>query len=227
MYRKKFVNILIILTVPLTFFYSKIFGARRYYIAAFIFCVLCVGAVLSGFENSKPNSLKMAIIAVMCAIGVAGRRVFAPVPFFKPVAAVAILCGAGLGAQAGFLCGAMIMLVSNFMFGQGPWTVWQMLAFGLIGYFAGLIFYRRKNFQQPVAMSIYGFLFYVFATGPILDLSGIFGFSMGNKVSLYATLLAGLPVNIIGGIATFIFLIILGKPTLKKLDRLTKKYNLS
>lgn len=102
-----------------------------------------------------------------------------------------------------------------------------MLAFGLIGYFAGLIFYRRKKFQQPVAMSIYGFLFYVFATGPILDLSGIFGFSMGNKVSLYATLLAGLPVNITGGIATFIFLLILGKPTLKKLDRLTKKYNLS
>ena len=147
----------------------------------------------------------MAIIAVMCAIGVAGERVSCTCsPLFKPVAAVAILCGAGLGAQAGFLCGAMIMLVSNFMFGQGPWTVWQMLAFGLIGYFAGLIFYRRKNFQQPVVMSIYGFLFYVFATGPILDLSGIFGFSMGNKVSLYATLLAGLPVNITGGIATFI-----------------------
>ena len=101
----------------------------------------------------------------MCAIGVAGRRVFAPVPFFKPVAAVAILCGAGLGAQAGFLCGAMIMLVSNFMFGQGPWTVWQMLAFGLIGYFAGLIT-AEKIFNNLLQCQFTDFCFMFLQQGP-------------------------------------------------------------
>lgn len=51
-----------------------------------------------------------------------------------------ILAGVGLGAEAGFLTGAMAGFVSNFFFGQGPWTPWQMFSFGIIGFLAGLLF---------------------------------------------------------------------------------------
>lgn len=218
--------ILLFACVPLTILYPKIFGARRYYLASFIFALLSCSAVMLSFEKSQPGALKMSLIAVLSAMAIAGRAVFAGIPFFKPVGAVIILTGASLGPQAGFMCGAVSMLVSNFLFSQGPWTLWQMLAFGVMGLLSGFLFHNRKTLQKPSFLATFGFLEYILITGPILDLSGIFSYSMGGKRSLHATLLAGLSVNIIGGISTFIFLIILATPIMRKINRLIKKYGI-
>ena len=209
-----------------TVFFPKVLGRRGYYMAAFVFALLATGAVFLTIENSKPNSLKMAVIAVMCALGIAGRAVFAGVPFVKPVAAIVTLTGVCLGPQRGFLRGAVTMLISNFMFSQGPWTLWQMLGFGMLGFLAGLIFYKRKKLQKPAVIAICGTVFYILITGPILDLSGIFAYSIGGKASLGATLLAGLPVNISSGVATGVFLLLLAKPIISKLNRIIVKYGL-
>ena len=219
-------RLLITACVPLALFYTKIFGARRYYLAAFVFALFALLSVFLSFEKSKQNSLKLALTAVMCALGIAGRAVFAAVPFFKPVGAVTILAGLSFGPRTGFLCGALIMLISNFMFGQGPWTVFQMLGFGIMGALSGLLFYKRERLCKPLILSVFGFLCYVLITGPILDLSGIFAFSVGGKASLYATLLAGLPVNLTGGAATAFFLFVLSKPIISKLKRIINKYNI-
>jgi hypothetical protein len=82
----------------------------------------------------------MVIIAVLCGIAVAGRAAFFMLPQFKPVVAIVIIAGASLGAESGFIVGALSGFVSNFIFGQGPWTPWQMFAFGMIGFIAGLLF---------------------------------------------------------------------------------------
>ena len=58
-------------------------------------------------------------------------------PQVKPCAAIIIITGIALGKKAGFLTGAMTAFVSNFFMGQGPWTPWQMVAFGLLGYIFG------------------------------------------------------------------------------------------
>ena len=212
--------------IPLTLFFPKTLGSRCYYLAAFVFCTLAIGAVFASFENAQNSSLKLSVIAVLCALAIAGRAVFAAVPFVKPVAAIVIITGAALGPQAGFMAGAVSMLVSNFMFGQGPWTVWQMLAFGICGMLAGVIFYRKKNIQKPALMAVYGFVEYLLITGPVLDLSGIFAYTMPGKVSLVGTLLAGLPVNLTSAAATAVFLIALTKPVMTKLNRLIIKYGL-
>ena len=209
-----------------TVFFPKVLGTRGYYVAAFVYALLAVGAVFLSFEKSRPNTLKMAVIAVMCALGIGGRAVFAGVPFVKPVAAIVTLTGVCLGPQAGFLSGAIIMLVSNFMFSQGPWTLWQMLAFGIMGMLAGLIFHRREKMQKPAVLAFFGFVCYLCITGPVLDLSGIFAYSMGGKTSLAATLLAGLSVNITAAVATAVFLMILSKPVINKLRRIIIKYGL-
>lgn len=70
------------------------------------------------------------VISVLAAIGVAGRAAFFIVPSFKPVAAIVILTGISFGGEAGFLVGCLIMTLSNMFMGQGPWTPWQMFAFG-------------------------------------------------------------------------------------------------
>jgi len=71
--------------------------------------------------------------------GVLGRAAFFMVPQFKPILALVILAGLTLGSPAGFMTGAMTAFVSNFFFGQGPWTPWQMAALGLVGFLAGLL----------------------------------------------------------------------------------------
>ena len=228
--QKKFKNIIkwaaVAGCIPLTVFFPHVFGRRGYYLAAFFFALLALGSVLASFEKSQPGTLKISVIAVMCALAVAGRMVFAGVPFVKPVAAFVIITGAMLGGQAGFLCGAVSMLISNFMFSQGPWTVWQMLAFGIMGLLSGFVFHKRSRLKKTWIMALFGFFCYVAVTGPILDLSGIFAYTMGGKQSLAGTLIAGLPVNLTAAVATAVFLFILAKPIMKKLDRIIIKYGL-
>ncbi|MBR4036890.1 MAG: ECF transporter S component [Oscillospiraceae bacterium] len=210
----------------LTVAFPHVFGRRGYYLAAFIYAVMAIGSVLLSFENRNTAPLKLAVLAVMCALGIGSRMVFAGVPFIKPVAAIVILTGACMGPQRGFVSGAVIMLVSNFMFGQGPWTVWQMLAFGITGMLAGVIFYKNKTMKKPVFLSVFGFVCYRFITGPILDLSGIFAYSMGGKTSLIATLTFGFGINLTSAVSTAVFLVILADPIIKKLNRINIKYGL-
>ncbi len=212
--------------VGVTLAFPKMFGLRRYYLAAMIFCLLAMGRLFSSFEKSQPNVLKLQLIAVMCAMAVAGRAVFAGVPFVKPVAALVIISGAMLGPLAGFVTGAMAMLVSNFMFSQGPWTLWQMLAFGVCGLLAGLVFYRHEKLKKPAVMAIWGAVEYVMITGPILDISGIFTYSMGRHMAVTALLISGFSVNLTAAIATFAFLLVLAGPIMKKLNRIIIKYGL-
>ncbi len=210
----------------LTLAFPSVFGSRGYYLAAFVFCVIAVGSVFASFENSGTDTLKLVLIAVMCALAVAGRMVFAAVPFVKPVAAFVIMSGAMLGPQRGFLTGAVTMLVSNFMFGQGPWTVWQMMAFGIIGFGAGLLFYRKTGRKTNISLALYGFIVYMLVAGPLLDISGIFAYTRPGKVSLVAVLLAGLPVNLTSAVSTVVFLLVLSKPVMSKLNRIIIKYGL-
>ena len=93
------------------------------------------------FDKKRPQAREMVPIAVMSAIGVVGRTLFAvvPLPNFKPVSAVVIITGVAFGPETGFLTGALTGFISNFVFGQGPWTPWQMFCWGMIGFIAGLL----------------------------------------------------------------------------------------
>ena len=100
------------------------------------------------FEQRRPGARELVLLACLCGLGVAGRGAFFWAPQCKPVTALTILTGVSLGGQAGFLVGAVTMLVSNLFFGQGPWTPWQMFAMGCIGGLAGSLFSRRGRRSQ-------------------------------------------------------------------------------
>ena len=87
---------------------------------------------------------------------------FGPIPDFKPVSAIAIIAGATLGRRNGFMVGALAALTSNFFFGQGMWTPWQMYAWGLVGYIGGALahagaFGRADGTVRMPALLAYGF----------------------------------------------------------------------
>jgi Squalene-hopene cyclase C-terminal domain/Prenyltransferase and squalene oxidase repeat len=110
---------------------------------------LILGAVLLGgfawYERSRPTSQVVALVAALAALAIAGRIAFAAFPNVKPTTDIVILAGYALGPAPGFAVGALTALVSNFWFGQGPWTPWQMAGWGLCGILgAGLAIVRPR-----------------------------------------------------------------------------------
>jgi len=99
--------------------------------------VVVAGVAMYGLKAVPAQEL--AIVAAIAALGVAGRILFASLPNFKPVTFIVLVGGIGFGPGAGFMIGATTALVSNFFFGQGPWTPWQMVAWGAVGVVGGLM----------------------------------------------------------------------------------------
>ncbi len=192
-------------------------GREYYYVSL---AIMLAGVILFvlGFENRRPSVAELTIIAVMCSIGVASRVSFFFFPQIKPLAAVVIITGISLGAESGFITGAVSAFVSNFYFGQGSWTPFQMFALGVVGFFAGIVF--RKVPVNRFSISVYGLLSVVVIYGGIVDINTLF-YSMGENTwnSILWVYGTGLPMNLMFGISTVIFLVLLHKPVLSRLTR--------
>ncbi|HEX6204917.1 MAG TPA: prenyltransferase/squalene oxidase repeat-containing protein [Solirubrobacterales bacterium] len=134
---------------------------------------LVVGAViLAGFawyERSRPPAQVVALVAALAALAIAGRIAFAAFPNVKPTTDIIIFAGYTLGGAPGFAVGALTALVSNFWFGQGPWTPWQMVGWGLCGVLGGLLALGTRNASRWVLAATCGFagIFY----GALLNFS--------------------------------------------------------
>lgn len=185
----------------------------------------CVPFVIR-FERRKGPHLgrEIAVLAVLIGLSALGRFVFAWLPGFKPLAAVAILAGIYLGGDAGFLVGALSMVVSNFYFGHGPWTVFQMVAFGLIGLGAGALARILRN--RPILTALYGVLSAVFFS-MLMDVWTALWLDGGFAPGRYWTLVvAATPFTLVYAVSNVLFLAILMKPVGNTLTRLRVKYGI-
>lgn len=223
----KTLEALFIIAVPLTVFLGMGAGSGRKWLYISIIAIAELFAAFAAhFEGRRPRARELAVIAALCALAVAGRAALFMVPQVKPVAAIAILAGAGLGGEAGFLVGLLSAFVSNFMFGQGPWTPWQMLGFGLVGLISGALFFASRR-AKTLPMCVYGALSILFVYGPINDISEVLMYqSEPNLAMALTTLAAGFPFNVMHAAATAVFLLILAGPMMKKLTRLRVKYGI-
>ena len=225
--RTRFAAVLSLVLVPaLVLLGSLVWANRRFYLVSILVTILSLLPMLLRFERRGPQARELVILSVMIALAVAGRAAFSFAPAFKPVAAVVILSGAAFGCEAGFLVGAGSAFLSNFFFGQGPWTPWQMLGFGLIGFLAGLFFAHRYQ-PRRLGLCVFGF-FAVFALyGPLLDVGSVLMVSGDvTKEAIVAALATGVAFNAIHGAATVVFLALAGEPLLRKLDRVKIKYGI-
>lgn len=179
---------------------------------AFFSCIL----FYIGYEK-RGKTRRLIIVSVMTALAVTGRFIFAPVPAFKPVTAIVVLTALYLGSSAGFLTGSFSALISNFYFGQGPWTPFQMLSWGIIGFIAGLL--RKKLRNGKIWLALYG-IFAGVLYSLILDLWSVLWYNNEFDLNLYfAALLSSLPHTAIYAVSNVIFLILIYKPIGKKLER--------
>ena len=202
---------------------------RSWMYGSILMMIIILGAFYAGFEKGRPHARTIVLIAVMVTLAVAGRVAFFWIPQFKPIIAVVVIGGVAMGAQSGFVIGSMSALVSNFIFGQGPWTVFQMVAWGLIGMLAGLIFCGR-DMESRLEMT--GLLIFAAGScfvihGGITDMWTAFSISdhptLGTLLTVYGT---GLIADAVLAAATVIFLLALTRPMLKKINRVKLKYGM-
>lgn len=197
---------------------------RRYMATSLAMLAEILGFFFISFEKKRPGAKEIALVAVLCALGVAGRSVFFMLPQFKPVAALVILCGAAYGPETGFLVGAGTMLASNLFFGQGPWTPWQMCAMGLVGYLTGMLFRRRGC---RLTLCAWGGAAVFALYGLMVNLSSAIMYQPELRWSTFlAYIVSGVPFDLIHAGSTVLFLWLLAEPVMEKLQRVKRKFDL-
>ena len=214
-----------LVAVPAVLFACALLQFDQTALLTLVVAVAAVAVFFASFEASRPPLRRIMPTVVLGALAAAGRILFAPVADVKPVSAVCIVAGAVFGRQSGFMVGALAALVSNFFFGQGPWTPWQMYAWGLVGYLAGVLADRGWLDRTPVLLA-FGFssaLLY----GLLLNGWNAIGFI--HPLTVPAVLVsfgAALPFDLLHGVATVVFLAALYLPWKRKLERIKRKYAL-
>ncbi len=216
-----------LLLIPLTIFFGmEYLDNRKYYFISLALIVETLIPFFVMFEERRPRAKEIVVVAVMCALAVAGRVAFEMLPQFKPVAAIVIISGIMLGGEAGFLVGALSAFVSNFFFGQTPFTPWQMLAFGLIGFASGAIF-RKGMPKKRVWICLFGFIATFIIYGGIMNPVSVILGQPNPTAEMFITAYAtGFMFDIVHSLATAVFLFFIAKPMGEKLSRIKKKYGI-
>ena len=221
--------ILIVLCIPLTIFAGVFYLGDRYYnITALLVLTECMVPFVLVFESRRPKARELVIIAVLCAIGVAGRAAFFMLPQFKPVLALVIISGVAFGGETGFLVGAVTMMVSNVLFSQGPWMPWQMFSMGIIGFLAGVCFRKGLLRRSRGSLATFGAFSAVIIYGGIMNPAAalMYNAQSVNWEMLLGYYVTGLPMDLIHACATVICIFLAAEPMLEKLDRIKVKYGL-
>ncbi len=221
-------TLMILILIPLTIYIGIFYlESRKYYFISLLIILETMIPFLMMFESRKPKARELVIISVLCGLAVAGRAAFYMLPQFKPVLALIIISGVAFGGETGFIVGSVTGFISNFFFGQGPWTPWQMFAFGIVGFLAGLLF--KKGFLKKIRalLSIFGFFVTLIIYGGIMNPASVIMWQ--NKITwemIISAYMTGLPLDLVHALSTAFFLWFLSEPMIDKLQRIKVKYGL-
>lgn len=217
----------IFVLIPATLYLGTNLTGRMYYLTITLIIIEVMLPFFCLFEARKPQPRELVTVAVMAALAAASRAAFAFLPSFKPITGIIMIAGIAFGAEVGFLTGALGIFASNFLFSQGPWTPWQMLAYGIAGFVSGLVFHKRREKFKPLLLAVFGFVMVAVLIGPLLDCCTVFtSLTIFSWPAVALVFAQGLPLNISHAAATALTLLLIGRPLLQKLDRLQIKYGM-
>lgn len=220
MIKKILENVVSFVIIPVVLLFGMFFfGENAYaYVSVVIAVIVCL--LFYMIYEKRGRTRKLVIVAVMTALAVAGRFVFGFLPAFKPVTAITVMTAMYLGSTAGFLTGSFSALISDFWFGQGPWTPFQMFSWGMIGFIAGLL--GKPLQRSKILLIIYG-VFSGVLYSVIMDFWSVLWYNAEFSWALYgAALIASLPHTAVYAISNVIFLLLMNKPFGRKLSRVAE-----
>ena len=216
--------ILCVLVPAVVLIGALVFGSRSYAWISLCVVVLSTVPFFMRFEKSSLDVKRLVLIAALVALSVVGRMAFAAVPGFKPVAALVIITAVHFGGEAGFMVGALSALLSNFYFGQGPWTPFQMFSWGVVGLIAGLLAPVLK--KHLVALCAYGAL-----AGGLYSLlmdvwSTLWADGYFNIRRYLGFVVSSASFTLVYAVSNVIFLLVCAYPLGKVLEHLKTKFGI-
>ncbi|MFT8442738.1 MAG: ECF transporter S component [Bifidobacterium aquikefiri] len=186
---------------------QSVFRMDTAYAFAIIIVPVIAAVALWIIEKQKLDTVTLAITAALAALAVVSRIVKIPIPDVELTSFLVILAGLSLGPESGFLTGALNALISNAWLGQGAWTPWQMLAWGIMGAAAGWIRGYRWS-QNRIVMFVWGIV-WAFIFGWILDIwSWLTYIRVYTVPAFFASLASSAPFDMMNAISTGVLLLI-------------------
>jgi energy-coupling factor transport system substrate-specific component len=191
-------------------------------LAAFAILGLALIGGFGWYERTRPDARIVALVATLAAFAALGRIAFAALPNVKPTTDIVLIAGYALGAGPGFVVGALAALVSNFFFGQGPWTPWQMAgwgATGLIGaWLAAVTRGRIGRWPLAIVCAVVGFGFTAFQ-----DVGDWVTYSDHSAAQLGVYVGKGLGFDAIHAGGCLVFALAFGPALLRSIKRFTTR----
>jgi len=185
-----------------------------------LIAVVCVILAVTAVETGPNRSRELALVAALAAAAAGGRVLFAFIPNVQPVTMIVAVTGATLGARAGLATGGAAALVSNAVLGQGPWTPWQMIGWGLVGASAAPAGRLLRNRYALAAFGIaWGFLF-----DWLMDVWAWSTLGPSANLHSFLTLAAtGIPFDIAHATGNAVIALIAGPTMIRMLDRYARR----
>jgi prenyltransferase beta subunit len=195
-------------------------------LGAFAVLAVALAAGFAWYERAHPSSKVLALVATLAALAALGRVAFAPLPNVKPITDIVLLSGFALGGAPGFAVGAIAAFSSNFVFSQGPWTPWQMGAWGLIGILGAILGAasgrRLGRVPLAVACGAAGLLY-----GAILDFSTWVSFSGDHSLAGYLAFSGtSLSFNVAHAVGNVAFCLAFGPAFVRALLRFRERFEI-
>lgn len=195
---------------------------------ATITTILVIGLLLLNYiylEKNNMGTKEIALIATLSAFAGAARVPFAGLPNIQPTTFLVALSGMVFGIYEGFLIGSTCAFISNIFIGQGPWTIWQMFAWGLVGAISGMLGKNKNMSCEKFAIICF---FYGFMFDWIMNIWHVLGFIKPLNIKTVAlSYLSGLTFDIMHGLSNYLFCLFFYESFLKVLLRFKRRLHVT
>ena len=198
---------------------------KYFFLLSTAMILLSMCPIFYSFEKRSLQAEEVILIAVLSALGAVARIPFSALPSIQPTSFIIILAGVIFGGETGFLVGALSALASNLVLGQGPWTLWQMFAWSMMGLSSGL-FTSKVHTKASISLCIFGFL-WGFLFGWIMNIWSVVSFFDRLTLPLLLTSMAtSLYFDLAHALSNVLFLFLFSKSWFQILGRVQVKYGL-
>jgi energy-coupling factor transport system substrate-specific component len=195
-------------------------------LGAFAVLALALAGGFVWYERTRPDARIVALVGTLAAFAALGRIAFAPLPNVKPTTDIVLITGYALGGAPGFVVGALAGLTSNFFFGQGPWTPWQMAAWGTVGLIGALLALathgRIGRIRLAVLCGAAGFLFTA-----VQDVGDWVTYSDHSSASLRVYVAKGIGFDTVHAVGCVLFALAFGPALLHSIQRFARRLNVT
>lgn len=222
---RKYLIIVSLLILIMLFLSIAVFHSHSYVLLSLLIIACIMIPFFARFEMRKITGREVVILAMMAAIAAISRVPFASLPSIQPTSFVIIITGLVFGAESGFIVGAVAAIVSNVFLGQGPWTPWQMFAWGAMGMTAGLLrntYWMKKRWGLSIFGFLWGYLFGWFMNMWII-VSHLESFSWEYFIGIY---ISSFYFDLAHGLSNVFFIVVFSVGWMKILERFKRKYGL-